>query len=166
MPILRITRGAPLVGLAMFLALPLALFLGACAGTQSPTLRVADAAIVERSPDGVAVEFVLEADNPNDAPLPLRSVRYTLQLEDGRKFEVTRLAETTLSKLGTQQITLPVAIPAVPGSPSRIAYALSGSVEYLEPGAFNEILFDAGVNIPTASFRDRGTIQLSGATDP
>ncbi|MFG0325723.1 MAG: hypothetical protein ACF8SC_00440 [Phycisphaerales bacterium JB037] len=141
---------------------PLAL-LTACAGTSAPTIRVADAAIVDRSPAGVAVEFVLEADNPNDAPLPLRGVRYTLELEDGRRFEVRRLAETTLSKLGTQRIAIPVAIPMDATTPPRLAYSLRGSVEYLEPGAFNEILFDAGVNVPTASFRDRGTIQLSEA---
>lgn len=153
-------RLAPLTPLALIALLSL---VPGCAGTAAPTIRVSDAAIVGRSPAGVAVEFVLEADNPNDAPLPLRGVRYTLELEDGRRFEVERLAETTLSKLGTQRLAIPVAIPLAPGTPPRVGYSLRGSIEYLEPGAFNEILFDAGVNVPTARFDDRGTIQLSEA---
>jgi len=141
----------------------LAAALAGCS-TTPPTISVVDASIPDRSEDGVVVEFVLEADNDNEKPIPLREILSTLTLDDGRVIRTERLAEATVRRLGSQRFRLPIAIPLDPHGTDRSAvvrYELRGKVRWPPPGALNELLFDIEVRRPSSSFADRGRIDLA-----
>ncbi|TVQ33104.1 MAG: hypothetical protein EA376_03350 [Phycisphaeraceae bacterium] len=127
---------------------------------SAPTLRVIDAEITEQTDDGFVVTFHLEGLNPNDDPLPLRRVNYSLSLDGRRVFEGVRSPEATLPRRGVQRFSLPVATPRDVWTPEQLgagaSYTLRGELTYLAPGAFAEVLFDAGVRRPTVSFRSSG----------
>jgi hypothetical protein len=127
-------------------------------------MTVADARVTERSDEGMAVVFTLDAANANQEAVPLREATYSLELEGKPVFRGVRSAEATLRSRGTQQFALPAAFPLsmLPAS-GAVRYRLSGSIEYITPGAFAEVLFDTGVRRPDASFVEEGVIDLSAA---
>jgi LEA14-like dessication related protein len=149
-----------------FLAIvPLALSAG-CSSYTPPSMEVADARVTERTQEGVALAFTIDAANPNDDALPMREATYSLEIEGQRVFTGIRSAEATLRRRGSQQFILPVGIPAsaLTGlTAGTVRYRISGNVEYVVPGAFAELLFDTGVRRPEASFADEGTIDLAAA---
>lgn len=147
----------------LVLVAPLAL-LAACTSYRAPAFTVVDVRQTERTAQGVAMLFTLDAKNDNDVGLPLRDVTYTVELGGKRVFSGTRSGESTLRRLGTQQVTLPAVVnlassdsPPVTG---RVPYRISGSVTYITPGQIAEILFDTGVRVPTAGFSGNGEVEL------
>ncbi len=130
-------------------------------------MTVTDARVTDRTEEGVAVAFVLDATNSNDDALPLRETVYSLELDGKSVFKGVRSAEATLRRRGTQQVVLPAGIPiALLPANGSVRYRLHGSMEYITPGAFAEVLFDTGVRRPDASFSQEGTIDLSAAPSP
>ncbi len=142
----------------------LSIALAGCTTYREPVLSVASARATERTPDGTAVAFTIDAQNTNDEPLPLREVEYRLDIDGRQVFSGTRSAEATLRRRGTQQFQLPASIQGqgqdAPVGPSR--YVLSGVLYYITPGQLAETLFDAGVRKPSVSFRFEGEVDLSG----
>ena len=140
----------------------MALVLGGCTTYHAPALSVAEAAVASRTGDGVALRFVLNAENPNSEALPLKEVRYTVYVGGEQVFAGTRDAQATLRRLGTQQITLPAAVPAsVPLPPQTAEYRLVGSLTYVTPGQLADVLVDAGLLRPRVSVTRTGTIDLA-----
>ena len=139
----------------------LALALVGCSGARAPSLSVSEVNVVERTSEGVAVEFVLDAGNPNRVELPLRQVIYSLSLDGRRVFTGERSAEATLRREGTQQIRLPAVVPLGAGTLRGVRpYRLQGTLRYVTPGAFGEAMFEAGLYRPSVSFSDSGTIDF------
>lgn len=136
-----------------------------CSSTQAPALKVTDAKVVNRTADGVVIEFLLEAENPNGDALPLKDVNYTVTLDDKEVFSGSRFAEATLSRYGRQFITFPAAISLSPEqlvAPTS-SYVINGSLVYEVPGAIARTLFDQEVFEPTVSFSGTGTIAIPPA---
>jgi hypothetical protein len=130
---------------------------------QPPKLQVVDAAVTSRTSEGFVVSFTLDASNANEEALPLREVRYTLELDGKQVFSGNRSAEATLRRLGTQRLSLPAAVPIQPDQPAPtgvVPYTLRGSLTYVTPGALAEVLFDTGVRQPKVTFRQQGTVDL------
>jgi len=139
----------------------IAAMLTGCSGTQAPTFKVLEATIKDRTPQGAVLLFVLEADNPNGDALPLRDVSYTVSLNGKQIFSGTRSAEVVLRRFGRQQFTLPAAyaLAADQLAPDGAAYAISGSLVYIAPGALAETLFDQEIIRPSADFSGEGTLK-------
>lgn len=141
-------------------------FLTGCSAYDAPTIEVAGARITQETPEGVVIDFTLDATNPNEVDLPLERVRYALRLDGQQVFTGTRSAEATVRRLGTQQLTLPASIDlsrfAMPEG--DVEYELTGSVVYVTPGEIAQILFDAEVRKPRAAFRQRGTLDFGTGT--
>jgi len=142
--------------------------LGAGCGSYSPpVLSVSSVEPTERTPDGCAMLFTLDAQNNNEDALPLRTVEYQLDLNGRQVFSGTRSAEATLRRLGTQKLKLPAVVPLT--AETRFVaegsshYRLSGSLYYVTPGRLAETLFDAGVRVPSVSFAFEGDVDLSKA---
>ena len=135
---------------------------------KAAVLSVSGAEPTERTPDGCAMLFTLDARNDNDDSLPLRTVEYRLELNGREVFAGTRSAEATLRRLGTQQLKLPAVVALTPDTQSLAAgvarYRLTGSMYYVTPGRLAETLFDSGVHTPSVGFAFEGTIDLSRAT--
>jgi hypothetical protein len=141
-----------------------ALSLTACTSYRAPAFAVAEVRPGERTSEGVAMVFTLDAKNENDVALPLRDVQYTVELDGKKVFTGTRSAEATLRRLGTQQVTLPAVVnlasDSVPRTTGRVPYRISGTVTYVTPGQIAEILFDTGVRVPTVGFASSGEVDL------
>ncbi len=150
-----------------------ALALGGCSSYGPPTLKVAEAGVGERSAQGTVLNFTLDAENPNAVELPLREVRYTLDLNGERVFEGFRSPEATIRRFAVQRVTLPAAISAADAarlglalglgsSGGPVRYRLAGTLTYITPGEIEEILFDNEIRRPTVGFEDEGTLRLDG----
>lgn len=135
-----------------------------CSSYRAPTMEVISARTVERTADGAVVEFTVKASHDNAKPLPLREATYSLELDGQTVFSGVRSAEATLPRGGSQQIVLPVAIKSgsLASSATTGRYRLLGSLTYITPGAFAELLFDSGVARPTVPFAGEGSIELPG----
>ncbi len=142
------------------------LALTACSAYDAPRIDVASARISQETPQGVVIDFTLDATNTNEVDLPLERVRYALRLNGQRVFEGTRSAEATVRRLGTQQFMLPAAINLAEFEMPEgdVEYELTGTVVYVTPGEIAQLLFDAGVRKPKSSFRERGTLDFTGGS--
>lgn len=142
-----------------------------CSSYVAPSMEVADARVTDRTTEGLAIAFTIDAENSNEDALPLREAAYSVELDGQRVFTGVRSAEATLRRYGSQQFTLPAAVPSLllaqlPMGAQHVRYRISGSVEYITPGAFAEVLFDTGVRRPTTSFQDEGVIDLTALPSP
>ena len=146
----------------LFLLVPLSL-LAACSSYRAPVLTVAETRVRESAPSGVVVEFLVDAENPNPEPMPLREVRYAMEVNGQRVFECVRSPEATLRRFGTQRLILPVVLPLSPGAapPSASSVTLSGTLSYTAPGQWAETLFDTGVSRPEASFTTSAPVDFT-----
>jgi hypothetical protein len=162
----RLLRPAIRVTCAFALVVGL-LGIAGCDSYSAPALSVTKAEPIERTPDGCAMLFTLDARNDNDDSLPLRTVEYRVELNGQEVFRGERSAEATLRRLGIQQLLLPAAVPINPDTARLVNgpahYRLSGSMYYITPGRLAETLFDAGVHMPSVSFAFEGDIDLSAA---
>lgn len=133
-----------------------------CRSVTAPTFDAQSAQTTRATDDAVAIEFVIDAENPNPDPMPLRRVDYELAVNGRTVFSARRSPEATIPPFGTQRFTLPAVVPAEmqPDDPTA-PYTLSGTVRYLEPGRLNEILFDRDLRVPKAPLRLRGTITFT-----
>ncbi|MBN8596398.1 MAG: hypothetical protein J0L78_01865 [Planctomycetes bacterium] len=150
----------PVFALLAFALLPLS----GCTGVSSPKLTIVDVHQDESEPTGRRMIIVVKAENLSDVQLPLRDASYTVRLDGRQVFEGQRSPESTLRKWGVQELRFPVAIPAEqwPSSNAPVRYEISGSLVYLPPGKFNEILYDYGLLRPKAGFRGNGEVSLHG----
>lgn len=154
--------GGMIAGLALLAA-------GVCGGCQSatpPRLEHASATVTDRTAEGVAMSFVLDAYNDNEIALPLRDIEYVVVLDGREVFRGTRSAEATLRRKGVQQLKLPAVIALEPGQtpPGGVQeFRLRGSMTYVTPGKLAELLFDTGVRVPTVGFSTQGQIDLGAA---
>lgn len=138
--------------------------LGGCSTAKAPTFSVVEAKLTSESAEGYVVTFVLEGENRNGYPLPLREVEYRLVLEGETVFSGRRSAEATLPERATQRVVLPVSVPFADGVglPASMAYELTGRVTYVIPGAIAELLFDNEIRKPRVGFAERGELVGGG----
>lgn len=147
--------------------------LAGCTSYAPPTLSVAGVAVTERTEMGLVLEFTLDAQNVNSVALPLREMRYTLELDGREVFRGYRSPEATLRRYGRQYLRVPVAIALEPGQapPSgSVRYRLDGTLTYIVPGEIAQVLFEADVRRPRVRFSETGTLELGeggeGAAPP
>lgn len=141
-----------------------------CSGFAPPAIRVVDARVIEQTEHGIAVDFVMEGVNANSEEIPLQIVRYSLAIDGERVFTGERMAEATLRRFGSQTFVLPVAATwdALPSdrpegdeSPRVRRYRLSGTLQYIAPGALAEVFFDTGVRRPSVRFAAEGDLTVT-----
>lgn len=144
------------------------LTLAACTGISSPKLTIIDVRQDENEPTGRRMIIVVKAENIADVQLPLRDAKYSVRLDGQQVFDGQRSPESTLRKWGVQELRFPVALPADrwPSSDAPVRYEISGSLVYLPPGKFNEILYDYGLLRPKSTFRGSGLVSLHAPGTP
>lgn len=134
--------------------------LGACArSTQPPRFELISARTAERTSEGVSVELVILGENPNGHDIELREARYRVSAGNNRFFEGVRSPEVTLPRYGRVEMILPAAAPLERFPANAQSLTIEGRIEYLEPGPFAEVLYDARLRRPAAPVR--GTTKLT-----
>ncbi len=130
----------------------LALLLTACSGgSVAPRFQVISARTAERTDEGVRIEITIVGENPNDHELELGEAKYAVTANGSTIYSGAASPETTLPRYGRVEMILPAAVP-LPNFPAGTdAIAINGWIEYLPPGPFAELLYDAGLRRPTSS---------------
>jgi hypothetical protein len=144
----------------------LLLALTGCSGVSAPEVDIAGASLGEVTGEGFVIDFAMNLANPNNQPLQLSEMRYSVSAEGATVYEGRRSAEATLSAAGQKTILVPaVVLFERIGSqdvPAAMSYIIRGELWYLAPGALAETLFDAGVQQPSVTFGGEGTIHFEG----
>lgn len=137
--------------LAILAMLSLASAAGCSSGT-APAVRLGGVRVVERTDAGLVLSIDLVADNTGPDPLPLRDVRYDVEVDGRRVFSGVRSAQATLRRFGSQGVSLPAVIPAGVALPASGTVRVAGDMVYLAPGTIAQTLFDAEIVRPSVSF--------------
>jgi hypothetical protein len=138
------------------------MLLAGCFSHASPEVSLAGAQLAQSNDTARVVNITLDARNPGPDPIAIYDVRYAVTVDGHEVFEGVRAGEAVLGRYATRSIVLPVAIPAsVLGAGSTPA-EVSATVTYVPPGAFREVLFDAGWK-PTVSVRGPATLEVPQA---
>lgn len=139
--------------------------LGGCGAYHDPSLAVTGVSVRERTADAIVLEFTLQAENPNEVPLPLKEFSYTVSIDGAATFTGVRSPEATLRRFGTQEVKVPAVITAPAGGslPSGSVWCrLSGTLAYNTPGELAQVLFEADVRRPTVGLTDERSVELNG----
>lgn len=138
-------------------------WLTGCSSAAAPTFKVLGANVREKTDQSFVLEFLIEADNSNPEPLPLRDVTYSVQVEGLDTFTGTRYPEVILRRYGRQEFLLPASFELKPGQslPQQPTYNISGTIIYLAPGAFSQTLFEQSLIKPTSDFSGTGTFNFA-----
>jgi len=146
----------------MALLVGMGISLAACSSAAPPSFKVLGASVREQTEQGFVLEILIEADNNNAEPLPLRDVTYTVSVDGFDSFSGTRYPEVILRRYGRQEFVLPASFERKPGQTlsEQSTYSISGSVMYLAPGALSETLFDQSIIKPTSELNGSGTLSL------
>ena len=140
----------------LFLAIPCVVALAACSDT-APRLSVVGVREIEHTEQGTVLAIDIDAENANDAAMPLREIGYSISINGRPVFTGTRSPEATIRRFGIQRLTVPAVVSSGIGTTSGL-YEVRGELEYIAPGRLAEILFDTGVRTPSASFVGRGSV--------
>ncbi len=138
-----------------------------CTAYRAPEIRLTGVFPTEVTDEATALRFMLDVTNPNDEPIELREVRYSLAVNGERVFLGRRAVGTTLHGGATTRIELPAVVPdAVAGflanaRPDEVDYRLAGEMIYVTPGELAEILLDTGVRRPVARFDQSGRLSFT-----
>lgn len=169
-PALTPTSRAVVLGLGVWAVV----FIAACSPYRAPVLTVTEAKATQETDSGLALAFTLTARNDNEVALPLREVRYELDLSDSeqgsslqRVFTGIRSPEASVRRLGEQPVVLPTVIrlrddegKPLPRPLGVHAFRLWTRLTYITPGAFAEVLFDTGVRRPDVSITQTGRLDF------
>lgn len=131
----------------------LALPLGACAAARSPRVEVAGATA---DPSGV-VRVGLIAHNDHKTELDVRVVRYAVSIDGREVFRGERAGEAAIRRFGSQQLEVPVPVGDAAGRTFRVR----GEIEYFEPEAIWQTLYETGLRRPTSAFSGEGVIGIA-----
>jgi hypothetical protein len=158
---------------ARLLILSLAAFsLAGCSGTRDPIVRVASAALGERTDQAATVRLGLHLENPNSDRLQLLEFDYRVQVNGRTVYEGKRAAQMTLTRLSEREMEIPAVIPFdragwPPGmAPTTADVRVNGTLRYMVPGSFSQTLFDTGIRRPSVDFHGEHTVALLPATPP
>lgn len=139
----------------------LTLLLGGCAsGLKQVKARVDSVRIDEQTDQGVRVLVTVVAENPNDVALPIVRAKYEVDVADAEPFRFTDLPAVTVPANGVQTVTLPAALAPTGGGAyaDGAGYKVTGSLIYEPPGEIRKLLTQYGVPLPSASFKQQGTL--------
>lgn len=140
-------------------ALLLAILLPACSsGSVAPRFQLVSARAADRTDEGVRLEIVVIGENPNDHELELGEARYTISANGSAIYTGTASPETTLPRYGRVEMVLPAAVPLANFPAGADSIAIHGWIEYLPPGPFAELLYDAGLRRPTSGVDGSSTL--------
>ena len=137
-----------------------------CINVKAPALAVESVRLTEQTDEAFVIVFDMELENLNQEPQELDEFTYTVAVNGTQVYSGRRSAEMTLASRRSKIIGLPAvvhydALGLQPGNvPAEVRYSINGELVYLTPGAWEEMLFDAGVRTPSIGFSDKGEASL------
>lgn len=143
--------------------LPLA-GLGGC--STPPAIRVLAVDVVEIGKDTSEVAVRLEVANPTGLPIRIDTWQYGVDVRGRRVYSGEWVAAITVPAESRILTAIPAVVPNGDSPGPDAAWRIEGSIRYLEPSRFSQLLFDLGLNRPSAGFSGNGSKMGSGGTIP
>lgn len=150
--------------LLRFLALALPALLAAC--TTPPVIRVTGVDVVERGKDSSEVAVRLEVQNPSGLPIRIDTWQYGFDARGRRVYSGEWVAAITVPPESRVLTAIPAVVPNTDTPGPDAAWRVEGSIRYLEPSRFSQMLYDLGLNRPSAGFSGSGATMGSGGSIP
>jgi hypothetical protein len=147
-----------------FLALLPVTGLGAC--TTPPAIRVLAVDVVEIGKETSEVAVRLEVANPTGLPIRIDTWQYGVDVRGRRVYSGEWVAAITVPAESRILTAIPAVVPNADSPGPDAAWRIDGSIRYLEPSRFSQLLYDLGLNRPSAGFSGDGTKMGSGGTIP
>lgn len=137
--------------------------LAAC--TTPPGIRVTGLDVVEESASTAEVAVRLEIRNPTAVPIRLDTWNYTLQVNGQQMYSGQWVAAITVPPESRVLTAIPAVIPRDAESQTA-GWSVGGSIRYLEPTRFSQMLYDLGLNRPSTGFSGQGQGMGRGGSVP
>jgi hypothetical protein len=134
--------------------------------TTPPTIRVTGVDVVERGKESAEVAVRLEVQNPTGLPIRIDTWNYGLDVRGRRVYSGAWVAAITVPPESRILTAIPAVVPNADAPGADAAWRVDGSIRYLEPSRFSQLLFDLGLNRPSAGFDGKGTTMGSGGSIP
>ncbi len=124
---------------------------------SSPSAKVTDVVVEERTSQGTRLVVIVELTNPNATALPLPKADYEVSVDGAGSFSFQVIPDATLPGKGVQTIRFPAALAGGRSLAGR-SYNVSGSIFYEPPGEVRRLLTEYRVPLPSAGFSKSGTL--------
>ena len=138
--------------------------LSAC--TTAPVINVTALDVVERGESTSEVAVRLEIQNLTGVPVRLDTWDYSLQVAGRGVYSGQWVAAITIPPESRVLTAIPAVVKNADLPGPAASWSVNGWIRYLEPTRFSQLLFDLGLNRPSALFGGRGTSVGSGGSVP
>jgi hypothetical protein len=139
---------------------------GLMACTTPPAIRVIAVDVVEIGKETSEVAVRLEVANPTGVPIRIDTWEYGFDVRGQRVYSGEWVAAITVPAESRILTAIPAVIPNGASPGPEAAWRIDGSIRYLEPSRFSQLLYDLGLNRPSAGFSGDGPKMGSGGTIP
>ena len=153
---------------AEWLTLPLlsAVILLVSACTTPPGITVTAVDVVEVSETDTQVAIRVLLSNSTKVSIRIDTWTYSIRVRNNLVYSGEWVSAITIPPESRLLTAIPAVIPlqSQPGPDSP--WSVDGTLRYLEPTRFSQLLYDLGLSRPTASFNSSGAGMGSGGTIP
>jgi len=142
----------------------LGLLVAACA--TPPVITVTGMDVVETGVNTSEVALRLEIQNTTGLPIRLDTWDYNLLVGESQVYNGAWVASITIPPESRVLTAIPAVISNVDLPNANASWRVRGWIRYLEPNRFSQMLYDLGLNRPSAGFSGDGTKVGSGGSVP
>ena len=137
-----------------------------CACTTPPGISVTTVDVVEVGSTANQVAIRVQLSNPTKVAIRIDTWKYSVRVRDEQVYSGEWVASITIPPESRLLTAIPAVVPlqSQPGPDSP--WSVDGSLRYLETTRFSKLLFDLGLNRPSAPFTASGAGMGSGGTIP
>ncbi len=149
-----------------FLALALGFISNLCACTTPPAISVLAVDVVEVGNTANEVAIRLQLTNPTKVAIRIDTWNYTVRVREDQVYSGQWVAAITIPPESRLLTAIPAVVPIQNQPGPESPWSIDGSLRYLETSRFSQLLYDLGLNRPSASFTASGPGMGSGGTIP
>ena len=131
-----------------------------------PAIRVTAVDVVEVGASTSELAVRMEIQNPTGAPIRLDTWDYTLSVRGQQVYAGQWVASITIPPESRVLTAIPAVIPNAANPGPDAAWRVGGSIRYLEPARFSQMLYDIGLNRPSTGFGGDGAAMGKGGSVP
>ena len=149
-----------------FLALALGFISNLCACTTPPAISVLAVDVVEVGSTANEVAIRLQLTNPTKVAIRIDTWNYTVRVREDQVYSGQWVAAITIPPESRLLTAIPAVVPIQNQPGPESPWSIDGSLRYLETSRFSQLLYDLGLNRPSAPFTASGPGMGSGGTIP
>jgi len=149
--------------LRAIVALGAAVFCVGC--VTPPDISITAVNVVEVGQEASEVSIMMSLENASEVPIKLDMWDYRFAI-GGHSYSGQWSAGLTIPPKQTVTTSIPAVLPTAAAVSATSSWRVGGSVTFLAPSRLAEVLFELGLNRPSASFNGAGTTVGSGGPAP